>query len=335
LIDIIRNKTDEKIFIISDEIRENHPEFGGQKWICDILKQEFIDKFPLYTTTNANEANIIWYLAPWNYRHIPQGFKADTWLDFLKTKKVIFTQHHIDEEKLAAGELDKQFEFMKTYGKKLHAICNLTKTAMGKYFSRSLISTQKLWINNDIFYHIKDKTMLRNKYNFSPDAYLIGSFQKDTEGKTNLPKLSKGPDIFVNIIKDMYISNKKIEVILTGLRREYIINELEKVGIKYHYFNMVSLEEINELFNCLNLYIVSARCEGGPRAIFEAGLTKTPIISTKVGIAPELMARSSLFNADNWLGYKTVKPNIELLYNNVIKLTSDEYMEEFKNYLLK
>jgi glycosyltransferase involved in cell wall biosynthesis len=335
LMDIIRNKTDEKIFIISDEIRENHPEFGGQKWICDILKQEFINKFPLYTTLNANEASIIWYLAPWNYRYIPQGFKSDTWLEFLKTKKVIFTQHHIDEEKLAAGELDKQFEFMKTYGKKLHAICNLTKTGMRKHFSSSLISTQKLWVNSDVFYYIKDKTMLRNKYNFSPDAYLIGSFQKDTEGKTNLPKLSKGPDIFVNIIKDMYKSNNKIEVILTGLRREYIIRELKNAGIKYHYFNMVSLEEINELFNCLNLYIVSSRCEGGPRAVFEAGLTKTPIISTRVGVAPELMARSSLFNADNWLGYKGAKPNVELLYSNVVKLTSDEYMYDFLNYLLK
>lgn len=128
--------------------------------------------------------------------------------------------------------------------------------------------------------------MLRNKYNFSQDSYLIGSFQKDTEGKTNLPKLSKGPDIFVNIIKDMYKSNNKIEVILTGLRREYIINELKNAGIKFHYYNMISLQEINELFNCLDLYIVSSRCEGGPRAVFEAGLTKTPLISTKVGIAP-------------------------------------------------
>jgi hypothetical protein len=332
---VIKNKTNEKIFIISDEIRENHPEFGGQKWICDILKQEFINKFPSHTTTNAKEASIIWYLAPWNYRYIPRGFKSNDWLEFLKTKKVIFTQHHIDEDKYANGELNTQFEFMKTYGKKYHAICNLTKTAMSKYFSSSIISVKKLWINNDIFHYIDDKKKLRAKYNFSDDAYLIGSFQKDTEGKTNLPKLSKGPDIFVEIVKDKFKTNNKIEVILTGLRREYIINELKKAGIKYHYFNMVSLEEINELFNCLNLYIVSSRCEGGPRAVFEAGLTKTPIISTRVGVAPELIARSSLFNADNWISYKSAKPNVELLYNNIKKLTADNYMEEFKDYLLK
>jgi glycosyltransferase involved in cell wall biosynthesis len=159
-------------------------------------------------------------------------------------------------------------------------------------------------------------------------------FKKIQKGKTNLPKLSKGPDIFINIVKDMYEKNNKIEIVLTGLRREYLINELEKCGIKYHYFNMVSLKEINELFNCLNLYIISSRCEGGPRAVLEAGLTKTPIISTKVGIAPELMARSSLYDYEDWITYINKKPNVELLYNNVIKLTKNEYMEEFRDYLL-
>lgn len=324
-----------KIFIISDEIREDHPEFGGQKWICDILKQEFMEKFPYDTTLNAKEANIIWYLAPWNYRYVPTGFKPNEWLEYLKNHKVIFTQHHIDEEKLKLGQLNKQFEFMKMYGNKLHAICNITKKEMEKYFNKSLISTKKLWINNNIFFNIKDKTNLRKKYNFEEKAYLVGSFQKDTEGQSNLPKLSKGPDIFVNIIKDMKETNPNIEVVLTGLRREYIINELEKEGIKYHYFNMVSLEEINELFNCLNLYVVSSRCEGGPRAVFEAGLTKTPIISTRVGIAPELMARSALFNANNWKSYKKTKTNELLLYSNVLKLTTDKYMEEFINHLMK
>lgn len=324
-----------KIFIISDEIKENHIEFGNQKWICDILKQEFMDEFPYETTINPNEANIIWYLAPWNYRFIPNGFNVERWLNFLKTKRVIFTQHHIDSDKLQLGQLDKQFEFMKTYGHKFHAICKITENEMTKYFPISKISSKKFWINDKIFFNIENKKELRKKYNFSENVFLVGSFQKDTEGKTNLPKLSKGPDIFVNIIKHMHTTNPNIQVILTGLRREYIINSLEEVGIKYHYYNMISLEEINELYNCLDLYVISSRCEGGPRSVFEAGITKTPIISTRVGIAPELMGRSSLFDSDKWYTYKLAKPNTELLYNNIVKLSSKEYLEEFKNYLIK
>jgi hypothetical protein len=81
------------------------------------------------------------------------------------------------------GQLDKQFEFMKKYGNKFHAICNITKNEMCNYFDKKMITTKKFWINNNNFYYIRNKTILRKKYKFDKDAYLIGSFQKDTEGK--------------------------------------------------------------------------------------------------------------------------------------------------------
>ena len=57
----------------------------------------------------------------------------------------------------------------------------------------------------------------------------------------------------------------------------------KKYKIEYIYYEKVSFEELNELYNCLDLYIVSSRVEGGPQSIFECGLSKTPIISTNVG----------------------------------------------------
>ena len=53
---------------------------------------------------------------------------------------------------------------------------------------------------------------------------------------------------------------------------------------------MVSFKELNELYNLLNLYVVSSRYEGGPQAIMECALIKTPIISTDVGIASEILS---------------------------------------------
>ena len=129
-------------------------------------------------------------------------------------------------------------------------------------------------------------------------------------------------------------NGKTIEVVLTGLRREYLINELEKIGVKYHYYNMISLQEINELYNCLDLYIVSSRYEGGPRSIVEAGLTKTPIISTRVGIAEEFLPKESLYDVNNWITYKNAKPNTKKLYNNIKRLTTEQHMIDFKNKLV-
>jgi len=330
---LIKAAISKKIYIISDEIRDDHPEFKNQKWICDVLKREFMDTFPYETTNNANRADIIWYLGPWNHKYTPYGFTRDKWLSYLKTKKVVCTQHHIDEDKLSQGQLDAQFKFMREYGTHFHAICESTKTDMKRYFESADIMCKKLWVNPEVYYHIHDKSALRQKWGFTNSAYLVGSFQKDTEGATNLPKLSKGPDLFVKIIKDMYQDNKNVEVILTGLRREYIINELNTAGIKYQYFNMISMEDINELYNCLDLYVVSSRCEGGPRSVFEAGLTKTPIISTRVGIASELMDGSALFDSENWITYKDAVPATDILNENVTKLMSREYMEEFKREL--
>ena len=323
----------DKIFIISDEIRDNHPEFKNEKWICDILKKEFSQRFNDIVTTNELDATIIWYLAPWNFKYTPKNLAREKWLELLENKKVIFTQHHIDNLKM--DQLQNQFNFMKKYGNHIHAICNNTYEELKKHFENISISKKKLWINKSSFYKIENKDILREKYNFNKNSFLIGSFQKDTEGKSDLPKLSKGPDIFVNIIEDMYKNNKNIEVVLTGLRREFIINKLNMLNIPYHYFNMISIENINELYNCLDLYIVSSRCEGGPRSIFECGLTNTPIISTNVGIASELMDNYSIFDYNDWLSYKNAYAKTELLNKNVLKLASDEYLIEFKDYLVK
>ena len=47
-----------------------------------------------------------------------------------------------------------------------------------------------------------EKKELRSKYNIDQESYLVGSFQRDTEGADlKSPKLSKGPDRFITIVK--------------------------------------------------------------------------------------------------------------------------------------
>ena len=77
------------------------------------------------------------------------------------------------------------------------------------------------------------------------------------------------------------------------------------------------MKTLNELYNSLDLYIVSSRIEGGPQAIFEAGLSKTPIISTNVGAAGEFLASCSIYKIEN---FKQAKTDIDTAYNNIIKI---------------
>ena len=337
---LISYKPHPKIYIISDEIKDNHPEFKNQKWICDELKKEFADYFGgEIVVTNAENIDIIWYIAPWNYGHTPMGISRGEWLEMLKTKKVVFTMHHIDEDKYKKGELDKTFEFMKKYGTKWHAICEKTYDFlknMAKEATQTItipIVKEYLWVDCEIFFEIKDKNNLREKWGLT--GYTVGSFQKDTEGKTNDPKMSKGPDIFVNIVEDIHKNHHNLLVVLSGTRRTYIIGELEKRGIQYKYFEMIELHELNELYNCLDLYVVSSRVEGGPRAIVEAGITRTPIISTDVGIASDLMSRESIYDVESWQSYKTARPCVEELYERVSELEKKKQIWKIKNILVE
>jgi hypothetical protein len=330
---LVSYKHHPKIYIISDEIKENHPEFKNEKWICDELKREFIDFFGEQVVTKEPQlSDIIWYLAPWNYGHTPTGMVRDEWLKLLEKKKVVFTMHHIDEEKYAKGELDKTFEFMKKYGTKWHAICDKTFNFLKSLRKEIQIVKKYLWVDNEIFFKIDDKNSLREKWGLT--GYVVGSFQKDTEGKTNEPKMSKGPDIFVNIMEDIKKDHPDLLVVLSGIRRSYIISELEKREIKYKYFEMIGLKELNELYNCLDLYVVSSRVEGGPRAIVEAGITKTPIISTDVGIASDFMPRESIYDMNNWESYKNAFPNIEELYVRISELEKKKQIWKIKDMLV-
>ena len=89
---------------------------------------------------------------------------------------------------------------------------------------------------------------------------------------------------------------------------------------------MVDFTVLNELYNLLNLYIVSSRIEGGPQAIVECGLSKTPIISTDVGLAGEILSESSLYSG---VDYLSAKPNIEHAYKNSINLTKENNIKNF------
>ena len=67
------------------------------------------------------------------------------------------------------------------------------------------------WVDQNIFYEIQNKKDLRQKFNFNNDDYLIGSFQRDTEGSDlKSPKLIKGPDIFFEKVLEMFNHNKNI-----------------------------------------------------------------------------------------------------------------------------
>jgi len=134
------------------------------------------------------------------------------------------------------------------------------------------------------------KLKIREKLGFQKNEIIIGSFQKDGQGwsEGNLPKIIKGPDIFVKSV-EIIARELPVVVLLTGPARGYIRSELSKRKIKFIHIFVNSYEDIASFYNALDLYIVSSREEGGPKAIVESMASGVPIVSTNVGMAKDFI----------------------------------------------
>ena len=263
-------------------------EDSKQDCIIDTLKKEYGEYSNHRIIKNYKNADIIWLLADYKYNSIPK--------EILQEKYVITTIHHIDESKIS----EKNFKYLNLITNKYHTISKIGEQKLKKYVTKDII-TYPFWVNDNNWFNIKNKVKLKNKFKINQDEFLIGSFQRDTEGKmlkqnVILPKLSKGPDILIKVIQEYKKKHPNLVVVLAGYRRQYVIQELEKLKIKYYYFENQSYNNLNKLYNLIDLYVVSSRVEGGPRAIVEAILTETPLISTNVGIASEYLPKTAIYN---------------------------------------
>ena len=291
---------------------------ANENWICDRFVDEWETHNPDIVTQNPYESNILWLVASWAWNRVP--------VDLLQHKKVVATVHHLDLEKFDENA-QKSFFFRDQFVDVYHVPCKLTADQISPYTEKP-IWVQPFWVNQNVWHKIESKN-LRADVGLSNDKFLIGSFQRDTEGHDLVsPKLSKGPDIFCDVVEQMHEKNNDVEVVLAGWRRQYVINRLKTKKINYHYFEWADFDLLNKLYNCLDLYLVSSRCEGGPQAIPECAITQTPIISTRVGLADRILAPESVFDLGGSLG----KPNTDVALSKVQEYLLPQGFQPFRQF---
>ncbi len=292
----------------------------NESWIIDRVRHEWYEHSKNISTKEIKNADIIWIIAPWVWKKLPKNH--------LKSKKVICSYYHFDFDNFSLEE----FEDLDQYVDEYHVISQKTEKDLSSLTQKKITSIP-FWINSNIFFNIENKVNLRNLFGFNKEDYLIGSFQRDTEGKDLLsPKLIKGPDIFLKLVKEYFRKNQNTKVVLSGKRRQYLINKLTDLGIPYIYFEMVDFDILNKLYNSLDLYIVSSRVEGGPQAILECAITKTPIISTDVGVASEILSPNSIYELKNPL---SAVPDVEFAFKKSKKYTTPNGINLFEDMLEK
>ena len=287
---------------------------ANENWVVDRLVDEWYNGNSDISTTSIEEADVVWLLSPWIWNQIP--------LNILKSKKVLTTIHHVDPNKFNENEFRERDMYVDCY----HVPNNFTKDFIKNYTDKK-IEVISYWANSKLWYPL-DKEECRKELELPLDKFLIGSFQRDTEGfDLKSPKMCKGPDVFCDMVTNIHQLDPNVEVVLAGWRRQYVMNRLDEDKVNHYYFELPSFETINKLYNCLDLYIVGSRWEGGPQSIIECALNKTPIISTDVGIASNILPQVSIFGKSE---KEVVQPDRKTAYKNVQKYLMEDLFKEYK-----
>lgn len=204
------------------------------------------------------------------------------------------------------------------------------------------------YLNYDLFNYTKyinKKNEILAKFKIPKELVegkvIIGSFQRDTVGNDlSKPKWQKGPELMINLLKNL--PKDKYILLLASSRRHYVINECKKHGIPYYFLgketnsddidiNNLPLSKIPDLYSITDLYLVTSKSEGGPKAILEATAMKTFIFSTDVGLASDFLNPENVFTDTN--KYKKAVSdfvnNFDLIKNKINSNIEEQYARSF------
>jgi glycosyltransferase involved in cell wall biosynthesis len=137
---------------------------------------------------------------------------------------------------------------------------------------------------------VEQRAKARRELVLGDDVICIGSFHKDGQGMAegNEPKLIKGPDIFLQVIERVS-KRYPIFVLLSGPARGFVKRGLDAIGVPYAHFFKEHFRDIPPLYHALDLYLITSREEGGPEGVLESMASGIPLVTTKVGLAPDVV----------------------------------------------
>ena len=217
-------------------------------------------------------------------------FMTDAYQGIHKTNRVVFTWFHGTEQ-------DTDFIKVLPEGSKhadlIHTSCTISHDQLVEWgVEADKIVVVPLGVDTSLFKPIEqsEKNMRRIQKGIPPDHVLIGSFQKDGNGwgEGLEPKMIKGPDLFCEVVGEL-AKNYPIFVLLTGPARGYVKNRLSQAGIPFKHVFLEDYSAVADYFSLLDIYLITSRAEGGPKALLEGFASGVPVVSTRVGMSADVV----------------------------------------------
>lgn len=164
-------------------------------------------------------------------------------------------------------------------------------------------------VDEAVFRPLPPDSEQRRALDIPEDALVIGNFHRDSEGSNLLtPKRQKGADLFFEIVRTLHQRRPNVVILLAGPRRGYLRAKLREAGVPYRFVgtvlddstddyavNILPRARLNELYQLLDVCLISSRWEGGPHSLLEALFAGRTVLSTPVGIARDVLPPECLF----------------------------------------
>lgn len=284
----------------------------GANWVLDSIKEDYCRN----TRHNiSSDGDINWVLSWWSLAHN------------IGRKNTVAHLHHVDQSQIRA------YNFNLINNCRACIVPNeITKKLISDIVTVPVIKLP-YWLLSSFTQPVESTSRI-NQIRGDGQKLIIGSFQKDTETVTKKPKLVKGPDRFINIV-DKLNKITPVKVVLSGYDRQYVIENLNRLNIEYAYFERDP--NISDLYESLDWYFVTSRYEGGPQAAIESCYKKTKVLSTNVGICPEILHKECIcHNEDDFV--KKVLDNLdhkEYNYNNILQYLPKTVISKYDNFFME
>lgn len=244
-------------------------------------------------------------------------FKFSFLLPFFKkiNIKIVCSWFHIDD----TGKNFNDYYMIYKYVDIWHVTNEEIKNFLiGFGINKNKIKIINLGFDNQVFYKYQENEVKAQKKNYNiPNKLVIGSFVKDSPGFGNSldPKSIKRPDLFIEIVKKIN-EREEIFVLLTGPSRGYILEKLKENKINHKYIGNISKKELSTIMNLIDINLISSLREGGPKSVIESSSCGKFILSTFVGMVPQIVSK-----------YKN-----GFLYNDINDFNVDKFFEQYKNF---
>jgi glycosyltransferase involved in cell wall biosynthesis len=202
-------------------------------------------------------------------------------------------------------EFDRTFDVLRRHHQRFDRI-QATHREMHRVILESGVAPHKvalipLGVNPALFPRVtpESRAAARRRFAIPDDARVIGSFQKDGVGWGDgaEPKLVKGPDVLLSVIERLRATVPNLFVMLSGPARGYVMAGLRRLNVAHTHAYIPDPRALAPLYHASDLCIVTSRQEGGPKAVLEAMSCGTALVSTRVGMATDLVCHGD----NGWL----------------------------------